>query len=98
MQSLLCAIYSRLYTISSFTHFQDLVRLADFYCALPIVSNSLYAALWRSPNFVSQIGNQALPILKLSKKLRHPLLFREAMVYFVSDWTLNSEVVYSKIL
>ena len=93
MDKLLCAIHNKAYAISGFKEFQDLVRLADFYCALPVLSTSLYAILWNSPNFVAQIGYHPLPMLKLAKKLRHPVLFRESMIHFVSNWDRDPEQV-----
>ena len=64
----------------------QIVRLADFYCSLPMLSASLYAALWNSPGFIVGIPATAASLLIVSQKLRHPILFRECFVHVVSRW------------
>jgi hypothetical protein len=64
----------------------DIVRLADFYRSLPMLSASLYAALWNSPGFTGSILQNASSLLIVSQKLRHPVLFRECFVHVVSRW------------
>jgi hypothetical protein len=85
-EKLLCAIYSRPYTITNVAEFMDIVRLADFYRSFPMLSASLYAALWNSPGFTGSILQNAASLLIVSQKLRHPVLFRECFVHMVSRW------------
>ena len=37
IERLLCAIHNKAYVIPSFEAFKSLVRLADFYCAVPVL-------------------------------------------------------------
>jgi hypothetical protein len=85
-EKLLCAIYSRPYKIAGVTEFMDIVRLADFYRSLPMLSASLYAALWNSEAFIRGIPASASRLLIVSQKLRHPVLFRECFVHVVGRW------------
>ena len=84
MQNILCAVYNKPYVIASYVEFANIVRLADFYCALPIVSSSLYTVLWNSPKFVEQIQEFPDSVLRLSKKLRHPILVNTQEIAFIS--------------
>ncbi|KAF8853702.1 hypothetical protein BDZ45DRAFT_598173, partial [Acephala macrosclerotiorum] len=43
-RKLLCAMYNRPYTVDYVFEIVDLTRLADYYCALPIVSATLNSA------------------------------------------------------
>ena len=85
-EKVLCAFYSKPYTITSFRELSDMTRLADFYRALPILSVSLYTALWQSPRLVAEIPSNCKSTLIVAQKLRHPILFREALVHVVSQW------------
>ena len=84
MQNILCAVYNKPYVIASYEEFDNIVRLADFYCALPIVSSSLYTVLWNSPEFIEEIQEFPDSVLRLSKKLRHPILVNSQERAFVS--------------
>jgi hypothetical protein len=70
----------------------DLVRLADFYCALPKLSPSLYAVLWNSPDFVDEIPEYSSEILPCAKKLRHPILFREALCHVINNGPIENKI------
>jgi hypothetical protein len=71
----------------------DIIRLADFYRSLPMLSASLYAALWNSPGFIVGIPASAASLLIVSQKLRHPVLFRECFVHVVSRWKGSDDTV-----
>ncbi|KAG4419550.1 hypothetical protein IFR04_007344 [Cadophora malorum] len=85
-EKLLCAMYHKKYSISGLRELSDMTRLADFYCCLPTFSSSLYSALWHSPALISEISSNCNSTLILAQKLRHPLLFREALVHVVCQW------------
>ncbi|KAL5314543.1 hypothetical protein ACEPPN_017183 [Leptodophora sp. 'Broadleaf-Isolate-01'] len=85
-EKLLCAIYHKKYSISGLRELSDMTRLADFYCCLPTFSTSLYSALWHSPLLIAEIPSNCNSTLILAQKLRHPLLFREALVHVVCQW------------
>ncbi|PBP16491.1 hypothetical protein BUE80_DR012781 [Diplocarpon rosae] len=85
-EKLLCAMYRKTYSISGLRELSDMTRLADFYCCLPTFSASLYTALWHSPQLAAEIPSNCNSTLLLAQKLRHPLLFREALVHVVGQW------------
>ncbi len=85
-EKLLCSMYHKNYSISGLHELSDMTRLADFYCCLPTLSASLYTALWHSPLLITEIRQNCNSTLILAQQLRHPLLFREALVHVVSQW------------
>ncbi|CAL3972274.1 unnamed protein product [Diplocarpon coronariae] len=85
-EKLLCAIYRREYTIAGLGELSDMTRLAEWYGCLPTFSASLYTALWHSGQLVAEIPSNCNSALLLAQKLRHPLLFREALVHVVGQW------------
>ncbi|TGO87755.1 hypothetical protein BPOR_0206g00130 [Botrytis porri] len=86
-RQLLCAMYSTPYTIKDFEELSTLTRIADFYCALPIVSATLTGALIDSPIFLKrevedpsactkdQLAEDYDSMIFLAQKLRNPILF-----------------------
>jgi hypothetical protein len=87
---LLCAMYNKNYSITNFAELSIMTRLADFFCALPILSTSLYIVLWSTPWLPDEIAANCKSALIISQKLHHPLLFREALVHVVSQWRGSS--------
>jgi hypothetical protein len=83
---LLSAIYGRAYTVPCLDSLETLTCLADYYGALQIVSNTLDSALARSHNLVEQIPFHPLRLLHAAQKLRHSILFRDALVFVAGDW------------
>lgn len=81
-----------------------ITKLADFYCALPVLSNTLSGALFGSSIFKDKDDEdgedgkhfvyhaftyQASKILLLAKKLRHADLFRECFIHVVATFRSN---------
>ena len=59
--------------------FQDLevlVEMADYYCALPAISNSLSGSLSTSPKFMMEVHYNSREVLRLATTLRHAGLFK----------------------
>ncbi|TVY73408.1 hypothetical protein LSUE1_G008359 [Lachnellula suecica] len=83
-ERLLCAIYHKPYILNVWSELERVVRLADFYCAVPAVSDSMDGVLFRSPMLIDMISDKCEEILKMAHKLHHPALFREALVHVVS--------------
>ncbi|KUJ24417.1 uncharacterized protein LY89DRAFT_548278, partial [Mollisia scopiformis] len=81
---LLSAFYNKPFSISFFNELVTITHLADHFSALPCLSSALYVALWHSPVLVQEIRTNCKEMLLLAKKLRHALLFREALVHVVS--------------
>jgi hypothetical protein len=60
--------------------------LARFYAALPALSRSLSAAFFFSPGFSKEIRAYACELLVAATELRHPVLFREALILTLGPW------------
>ncbi|KAG0651409.1 hypothetical protein D0Z07_2115 [Hyphodiscus hymeniophilus] len=87
-EKVLRAIYCLSYDIDSVCELEDVTRIADFYCALPALSSSLYRGLWKDTGLITSwdgIFTNADTVLAVAKKLRHPILFREAVIIIVSQ-------------
>ncbi|TGO50540.1 hypothetical protein BCON_0181g00070 [Botryotinia convoluta] len=97
-RQLLCAMYSRPYTIKDVEELSTLTRIADFYCALPIVSVTLNSALLDSPIFSKrevedstactkdQLAEDCDSMIFIAQKLRSSVLFRECLIHIVANW------------
>jgi hypothetical protein len=92
---LLYAFYNRLYEIDDIDELSEMTNLARFYVALPTLSKSLYAALYQSPMVIRDILDEACIVLELAAELRHPQLFRDALIFSLGPW---DEPQYSNYL
>lgn len=92
---LLCAMYHQPYKLCTYNDLEDLFRIADFYCALPILSNSLTAVLLRSDIFTHRDTPSALFISRvfdavvMAKRLRQPVFFKDCLIHIVGQWNSN---------
>lgn len=86
-ETLLCPIYNRPYHIKDIEHFLGLTDLATYYCVLPAVSGTLLNALHESQEFTDSIHSNPCAIFEAAAKLRHKVLFREALIWVVGIWT-----------
>jgi len=59
--------------------------LADYYCALPILSRALNSALLKV-NFTYELLDNPLELLSTSIKLRNPLLFKDCLNISLGPW------------
>lgn len=93
--NLLCASYNKDFSITSFNEFEDTITVAEFFQALPVLSNSLYwvfsqplekAVDGAEVHFVDLIRQSPIDMLLIAKKLCHRILFRDALVHVVGDW------------
>jgi hypothetical protein len=87
-EKLLSSVYHRPYSIDSIFELTDLTDMADYYRMLPIVSHTLSNALLDSQEFIKQIKTDPCAVFEAAANLRHKVLFREALVWVVADWTL----------
>lgn len=99
-RSLLSAMYNRPYHLGVVQDVIKLVDMADFCCALEIVSATLSAQLLNSDIITERYNEEygekyslifsyclSSPALLLAaRKLRHAILFRECLVYIVARW------------
>jgi hypothetical protein len=94
-EKLLCAIYLRPYKIESCAELTCLTSLADYYCALPILSRTLDSALYISFDFVESIWCNPCEVFVAAAKLRNALLFRDCLICLTGPW---SEPEYEGLL
>ncbi|KAH8801165.1 hypothetical protein F5882DRAFT_504648 [Hyaloscypha sp. PMI_1271] len=85
-EKLLCGVYLRPYSIDSIPELTNLTDMADYYRMLPIVSHTLSNALLDSQEFIKQLKTDPCAVFEAAAKLRHKVLFREALVWVVADW------------
>ncbi|KAL2070504.1 hypothetical protein VTL71DRAFT_13530 [Oculimacula yallundae] len=94
---LLSAMYNRPYKLESIGDLLALTTLADFHCALPIVSSSTTAALLngQSGTDLFFLYDDSLrgwsASLTLAKNIRNPVLFRECFIHLVGLWDPDHE-------
>ncbi|KAF7919804.1 hypothetical protein BELL_0052g00040 [Botrytis elliptica] len=88
-ENIIMSMYQKPYEITSTEHLQEITTSADFYRCLPVVSNSLYSAFFRSPTFLASINDHREILLELSCKLRHRELFNDCLVLISGYWPPN---------
>jgi hypothetical protein len=71
-------MYLKPYRVQGYKELKTLTELADYYCALPVLSRTLDAAFLRSFVFVEEIKHSSCKMLILAAKLRNSVLFRES--------------------
>ncbi|EKD18496.1 hypothetical protein MBM_03489 [Drepanopeziza brunnea f. sp. 'multigermtubi' MB_m1] len=83
----LCAIYNKPYSLEGPADLEDLVKMADYYCALPAVSRTLDAAMLRSQMLAYDLIELPCTYLALATTVRSALLFRESLIYAVGPYS-----------
>jgi len=61
-------------------------KLADYYCALPMLSVALNAAFCESAHFRCEILEYPVELLNASVKLRNKVLYKECMILLMGPW------------
>lgn len=77
---LLHSMYTKPFTIKSPDQLSRVVRLADYYCALPILKKGFNLSLPRNTNFIMQICGHPDRIVVDAYKMKHAALFRDCMI------------------
>ncbi|KAF7911434.1 uncharacterized protein EAF01_002941 [Botrytis porri] len=96
-ENVIMSMYQKPYEITCTAHLQEITTLADFYRCLPVVSNSLYSAFFRSPKFLADIKEDREILLELSCKLRHRELFNDCLVLISGYWSPDEFAFSTKI-
>jgi hypothetical protein len=88
-EKIVSSMYNLSFEIDCAEELGDMTRLADFYLALPVLSTSLYRVLWASKGLMKDMFSHetqaARTVLRLAKKLRQPILFRDALTITVGN-------------
>ncbi|KUJ22224.1 uncharacterized protein LY89DRAFT_574625 [Mollisia scopiformis] len=85
-EKLMCAIYTRPYQLINTKELLLMTALADYYCALPILTRILDGAFINSPQFCKGIGSHASELFVAAAKIRNALLFRECLIWVVISY------------
>lgn len=65
-----------------------MAELGGYYCALPVLSESLNAAMLRSAGYLNgALKETPCSWLELATKLRNPILFKESMIHVLGPWS-----------
>ena len=97
MTNLFCAFYREKLLIENAEDFLTLVKLADYYCALKVVSYAIDTTLLKNVYFrgvldsfngiKNRILDDAPQIIEAAAKLRHAILFKELVIYCANPWS-----------
>ncbi|KAF7946303.1 hypothetical protein EAE96_009304 [Botrytis aclada] len=82
-------MYGKSFTLTSVRDIDSLVKVADFYGAMPVVSRALDTIFFRSPKFIEQIPENAGSLLKIAYRLRNRTLYKECMIHVAGRWKSN---------
>jgi len=94
LQELLYAMHDRPYPIETVDYLKAITRIADFYCALPILSATIVTALLGSPMFkidpnnmnANEFADHSEELILIAQKLRNHFIFRECFIHVVGKW------------
>ncbi|TEY31294.1 hypothetical protein BOTCAL_0804g00020 [Botryotinia calthae] len=79
--------YGKSWAIKDTEALQLVTELADYYCALPVVSKSMHGSLFLGPVFCKSIFySPTRTLLDLALQLYSHELFRECMICLVGKW------------
>jgi hypothetical protein len=94
---LLCCLYNRPFCLRSYNQLTELVKLADFYLALPALSACLDGVLHRSRYLCRQIPLKATDFLKVAYRVRNKLLYKQCMTHVAGQSGSDNTTVPGKI-
>jgi hypothetical protein len=84
--NLLRAVFNQQSIISDSLDLCALTSLADITCCLPVVKNSLFQSMFNNPSLNASIQTKPSELIHWALKLRHPLLFRECLIYLLGPF------------
>ncbi|PVH75276.1 hypothetical protein DL98DRAFT_466661 [Cadophora sp. DSE1049] len=84
---LLQAMYNEPIEFEDCNDLRQLTELADYYCALKVVSFALDATIGRGAFPFSQLQKQPCEMLQVAARLRHPRLFRECLILSIGPFS-----------
>jgi hypothetical protein len=83
---LLEVIYRQYFFLYSTDQLDRITKLADYYCALPVLSKALSGTLLDSHNFMLYIASDAFSLIKIAAKLQSSILFRECVIHLLGPF------------
>ncbi|KAK0115517.1 hypothetical protein ONS95_000205 [Cadophora gregata] len=95
LNSLLCAMYREPFMIASVNELQQLTKIADYYDALAALSHSILQPLVEDR---LDIEGDAVLLVHIALKLRHKILFREAVLFLAGNWDDTAFESYIELL
>ncbi|TVY46253.1 hypothetical protein LOCC1_G004348 [Lachnellula occidentalis] len=84
---LLRAMYGRSLSIDSTTLFYLAVELADYYCALPVLSSALNVVFYTNLVLIEATYHEPHILIKTAVKLRNAVLYRECLIQTMGPWS-----------
>jgi len=88
MEIFLRALYGWSFTISSFEQLDRIVKMADYYRALPAFSSALDGAFLRSPALIEAIHELPHRLIEVAAQLQNEILYRECLIQRTGPWTM----------
>jgi hypothetical protein len=86
-ENFLCVVFARPYQIAWTSELATLTEMSRYYAALPIVSETVYAAMVRSEMFAKSILGDPCSVLVSAKTLRNVMLFKDGLILSISPWS-----------
>jgi hypothetical protein len=83
LEKLVQAFYAEPYKLKSADDLRRMTQLADYYCALPALSNTISLPFFRGD---IQVRIYCVSLISTSMKLHHADLFRECVIWIVGCW------------
>jgi hypothetical protein len=83
LKKLLQAFYAEPYKLKSLVELKRMTQLADYYCALPALSNTVNLPLLRKDLIVRV---NCISLISIATKLHHADLFRECVIWIAGCW------------
>jgi hypothetical protein len=83
LKKLLQAFYAELYELKSVDSLWRMTQLADYYCALPALSNTINLPFFRGD---INVKISCFLLISISMKLHHADLFRECVIWIAGCW------------
>jgi hypothetical protein len=93
-EKLLQTFYGEHYILESVAELKLMTQLADYYCALPALSNAISLPLFRGD---IEVQYNCEKLIEIAAKLRHADLFRECVIWIAGDWAFDPYWVCDKL-
>jgi hypothetical protein len=85
-ETLLNSMYHNPVAFDSMDHLVNCTELAGRYRCVPSFSRALEGGLLRSPELVFSFREECCKLLEIAMKLKHKLLFKEALIHVLCPW------------